>query len=57
MFGDSVWFFSGTPLGLDILTASVVLAIMIIPTVSAVSREVLMAVPQQQREAAYMLDY
>ena len=55
MFGDSVWFFSGTPLGLDILTASVVLAIMIIPTVSAVSREVLMAVPQQQREAAYML--
>ena len=28
---------------------------MIIPTVSAVSREVLMAVPQQQREAAYML--
>ena len=42
-------------LGLDILTASVVLAIMIIPTVSAVSREVLMAVPQQQREAAYML--
>ncbi len=55
MFGDSIWLFSGTPLGLDILTASVVLAIMIIPTVSAVSREVLMAVPQQQREAAYML--
>ncbi|MDI1494789.1 MAG: phosphate ABC transporter permease subunit PstC [Cenarchaeum symbiont of Oopsacas minuta] len=54
-FGDSIWLFSDTPLGLDILTASVVLAIMIIPTVSAVSREVLMAVPQQQREAAYML--
>ena len=55
MFGDNIWLFSDTPLGLDILTASVVLAIMIIPTVSAVSREVLMAVPQQQREAAYML--
>ena len=54
-FGDSVWFFSGTPFGLDIFTASVILAIMIIPTVSAVSREVMKAVPQQQKEAAYML--
>ncbi len=54
-FGDSIFLFSGTPFGLDILTASVVLAIMIIPTVSAVSREVMKAVPQQQKEAAYML--
>lgn len=54
-FGDSVWFFSGTPFGLDIITASVVLAIMIIPTISAVSREIMRAVPQQQKEAAYML--
>ena len=55
IFGDSIWLFSGTPFGLDILTASVVLAIMIIPTVSAVSREIMKAVPQQQKEAAYML--
>lgn len=54
-FGADLWLFSGTPFGLDILTASVVLAIMIIPTVSAVSREVMLAVPQQQKEAAYML--
>lgn len=54
-FGDSIWLFSGTPFGLDILTASVILAIMIIPTVSAVSREIMKAVPQQQKEAAYML--
>jgi phosphate transport system permease protein len=54
-FGDNVWFFSGTPFGLDIFTASIILAIMIIPTVSAVSREVMRAVPQQQKEAAYML--
>lgn len=54
-FGDSIWLFSGTPFGLDIITASVILAIMIIPTVSAVSREVMKAVPQQQKEAAYML--
>ncbi len=55
LFGDSIFLFSGTPFGLDILTASVILAIMIIPTVSAVSREVMKAVPQQQKEAAYML--
>lgn len=54
-FGDSIFLFSGTPFGLDILTASIILAIMIIPTVSAVSREVMKAVPQQQKEAAYML--
>ena len=54
-FGDNIWLFSGNPFGLDILTASVILAIMIIPTVSAVSREVMKAVPQQQKEAAYML--
>ena len=54
-FGDSIWFFSGAPFGLDILTASVILSIMIIPTVSSVSREIMRAVPQQQKEAAYML--
>ena len=55
IFGDSVGFFSGTPFGLDIFTASIILSIMIIPTVSAVSREIMRAVPQQQKEAAYML--
>jgi len=47
--------FSGRPFGLDVLTAGVILAIMIIPTVSAVSREVMMAVPNVQREAAYAI--
>ncbi len=54
-FGDSIFLFSGTPFGLDILSASIILAIMIIPTISAVSRDVMLAVPQQQKEAAYML--
>lgn len=54
-FGDSIFLFSGAPFGLDVLSASIILAIMIIPTISAVSREVMMAVPQQQKEAAYML--
>lgn len=47
--------FQGTPFGLDILTAGIILAIMIIPTVSSVSREVMMAVPNSQREAAYSI--
>lgn len=47
--------FSGLPLGRDILTASIVLAIMIIPTISALSREALLAVPRSQREAALSL--
>jgi phosphate transport system permease protein len=47
--------FSGKPFGLDVLTAGVILAIMIIPTVSAVSREIMMAVPNSQREAAYAI--
>ena len=47
--------FDGTPIGLDVLTASVVLAIMIIPTICAISRDTLAAVPQAQKEAALSL--
>jgi len=47
--------FSGTPQGYSLLTAGVILAIMIIPTISAVSRDVLNAVPNSQREAMYSL--
>jgi phosphate transport system permease protein len=47
--------FSGTPFGLDFFTAGLILAIMIIPTVSAISRDVLNAVPNSQREAMYAL--
>ncbi|MHB8510596.1 MAG: phosphate ABC transporter permease subunit PstC [Actinomycetota bacterium] len=41
--------------GPSYLAAGVVLAIMIIPTISAVSREVFLKVPRDQREAAYAL--
>ena len=47
--------FSGTPFGLDFFTAGIILAIMIIPTVSAVSRNILNAVPDSQREAMYSI--
>ena len=43
--------FSGPPIGLDLLTAGVILAIMITPILLAISREVLLAVPPTQREA------
>jgi phosphate transport system permease protein len=42
-------------LGNDVLLASVVLAIMILPTISSVSREILRAVPNTLREAALAL--
>jgi phosphate transport system permease protein len=54
-FGNSIPFFSATPFGLDIFTAGIVLAIMIIPIVSSICREVMKAVPDTQREAAYSL--
>jgi phosphate transport system permease protein len=45
-------FFSGPAYGNSMLAAAIILAIMILPYISAVSREVLMAVPRSQREAA-----
>ncbi|MEK7863626.1 MAG: phosphate ABC transporter permease subunit PstC, partial [Chloroflexota bacterium] len=43
--------FAGVPLGLDLLSGGVILAIMILPILTAISREVLLAVPPTQREA------
>ena len=47
--------FAGPPLGLGMLSAALVLAIMVIPFTSSVAREVLKSVPAAQREAAYAL--
>lgn len=44
--------FEGPPLGLGLLTSGLVLSIMITPTVTALSREVLLTVPDSVREAA-----
>jgi phosphate transport system permease protein len=48
-------FFSGPPLGLGMLSAALILAIMVIPFSSSVAREVLKSVPAAQREGAYAL--
>jgi phosphate transport system permease protein len=47
--------FSGPPLGVGMLSAALILAVMVIPFTSSVAREVLKAVPATQREAAYAL--
>jgi phosphate transport system permease protein len=47
--------FAGTPIGLDVFTASVVLSIMTIPTITAISRDSIAAVPRSQKEAALSL--
>ncbi|MCP8316990.1 MAG: phosphate ABC transporter permease subunit PstC [archaeon] len=48
-------FFQGPKFGIGMLAGGIILAIMIIPTISAVSREVMLAVPDTQREAAFAL--
>ena len=48
-------FFTGPAYGPSMLAAGVILAIMALPYISAVSREVLLAVPRSQREAALAL--
>lgn len=45
-------FFQGPPLGFGMLAAGLVLAIMIVPTITSISREVLKAIPAIHREAA-----
>jgi phosphate transport system permease protein len=47
--------FSGPPLGVGMLAAGLVLAVMVIPFIASVAREILKAVPVAQREAAYAL--
>jgi phosphate transport system permease protein len=47
--------FKGPPFGVGFLTAGIVLAIMVIPYIISVSREVLLSVPRDQREAALAL--
>jgi phosphate transport system permease protein len=48
-------FFQGPNYGVGLLAAGVLLAIMVVPFIISISREVLLAVPQRQREAALAL--
>ncbi|MGW8272181.1 MAG: phosphate ABC transporter permease subunit PstC [Thermodesulfovibrionales bacterium] len=47
--------FEGTPLGIDLLTASVILSIMIIPFTASISRDAFNLTPPVVKESAYAL--
>ena len=51
-FGDQIVLFEGPFFGSSILAAGMILSVMILPTISAISRDVLLAVPYSQREAS-----
>lgn len=47
--------FEGPPYGIGMLAAGIILAIMIVPIISSITREVLLVVPQHQREGVLAL--
>ncbi len=47
--------FQGFPFGIGMLNAGIVLAIMVVPTIASLSREILLATPPSLREAALAL--
>jgi phosphate transport system permease protein len=49
--------FAGPPFGIGILTASLILAIMVLPFITSISRDVFDAVPPVLKEAAYGLGW
>jgi len=53
--GWTGFFADDNPTGLGFLSAGIILAIMILPIISSLTREVMMAVPQSQREAVLAL--
>ena len=48
-------FFDGYNFGVGLLTASIILAIMILPIISSITRDIMQAVPTSQREAVLAL--
>jgi phosphate transport system permease protein len=57
-FGDLPWIgklFRGPPFGIGLMTAGLVLAVMVLPFITSVMREVFLATPRSLKEAAYGL--
>ncbi len=48
-------FFEGSNFGVGMLTASIILAIMVLPIISSLTRDIMLAVPNSQREAVLAL--
>jgi len=55
MLGWTGFFANDNPTGLGFIAAGVILAIMILPIISSLTREVMLAVPHSQREAVLAL--
>ena len=53
--GDSFFWFSAPPLGVGLMTASLVLAVMILPFIAATTRDVLLSTPQLLKDGAYAM--
>lgn len=49
------WWFQGAPLGVGLLTASLVLAVMILPFIAAATRDVLLTTPQLLRDGGHAM--
>src|SRR5262249_44392573 len=47
--------FTGQPFGIGMMAAGVILAVMILPIISSITREVLSVIPQMQREGVWAL--
>ena len=54
-FMKAIPLFKGPPLGVGMLAAALLLALMVVPFSSSIAREILKSVPSAQREAAYAL--
>jgi phosphate transport system permease protein len=52
---DAWYWFSAPPLGVGLLTASLVLAVMILPFIAATTRDVLLSTPQLLKDGAYAM--
>ncbi len=48
-------FFQGTIYGVNMLTAALILTLMIVPTITAITRDLITAIPMRMREAALAL--
>jgi phosphate transport system permease protein len=53
-FGN-IFLFQGYPIGLGVFTAALILSIMILPTIASITRDVMLAVPNAQRDAMLAL--
>lgn len=49
------WWFQGAPVGVGLITAGVVLAIMILPFIAATTRDVLLTTPQLLKDGGYAM--